>query len=104
MGGTIGADSKPGAGSVFWVELQLTAAPGCNSLEIEHALPLRPPVATDLPLRTVLYVEDNPANLELVEQIIGRRSDLRLLSAADGDLGIEFALACQPEVILMDIN
>jgi CheY-like chemotaxis protein len=49
-------------------------------------------------------VEDNPANLELVEQLIARRPDLRLLSAADGDLGIEFARAYQPEVILMDIN
>ena len=54
--------------------------------------------------RLVLYVEDNPANLELVEQIIARRPDLRLLSAADGDLGIEFARAYLPEVILMDIN
>jgi CheY-like chemotaxis protein len=58
----------------------------------------------DTPLRTLLYVEDNPANLELVEQIIARRPDLRLLSAADGQLGIEFARAYLPEVILMDIN
>ena len=49
-------------------------------------------------------MEDNPANLELVEQLIARRPDLRLLSAADGNLGIEFARAYQPEVILMDIN
>jgi CheY-like chemotaxis protein len=56
------------------------------------------------PLRTILYVEDNPANLDLVEQIIARRTDLRLLSAADGQLGVEFARAYQPEVILMDIN
>jgi CheY-like chemotaxis protein len=56
------------------------------------------------PLRTVLYVEDNPANLELVEQLIARRPDLRLLSAADGNLGIEYARAYLPEVILMDIN
>ena len=54
--------------------------------------------------RTLLYIEDNPANLELVEQLMARRPDLRLLGAADGDLGIEFARACQPEVILMDIN
>jgi CheY-like chemotaxis protein len=54
--------------------------------------------------RTLLYVEDNPANLQLVEEIILRRPDLRLLSAADGNLGVEFALAYEPEVILMDIN
>ncbi|MCK9389820.1 MAG: response regulator, partial [Sulfuritalea sp.] len=48
--------------------------------------------------------EDNPANLELVEQLVARRLDLRLLSAADGNLGIEFARTYLPEVILMDIN
>ena len=42
--------------------------------------------------------------MELVEQLIARRTDLRLLSAADGNLGIEFARAYRPEVILMDIN
>ena len=55
-------------------------------------------------LHTLLYVEDNPANLELVEQLIERRPDLRLLSAADGNLGVEFARAYLPKVILMDIN
>src|SRR6185295_723252 len=55
-------------------------------------------------LRTVLYVEDNPANLELVGQLIARRSDLRMLSAADARLGIQYARALQPDVILMDIN
>ena len=49
-------------------------------------------------------MEDNPANLELVEQLMARRPELRLLGAADGNLGIEFARAYLPEVILMDIN
>ena len=56
------------------------------------------------PLRTVLYVEDNPANLKLVEQLIARRPDLRLLSASDADLGIQLARTNHLEVILMDIN
>jgi len=55
-------------------------------------------------LRTVLYVEDNPANLKLVERLIARRSDLRLLSAGDGDLGIQLARTHRPDVILLDIN
>ena len=54
--------------------------------------------------RTLLYVEDNPANLALVEQLIARRSDLKLLTAIDGHLGIQLARAYQPDVILMDIN
>jgi len=54
--------------------------------------------------RTLLYVEDNPANLELVAQLIARRPDIRLLSAVNGNLGIELARDNQPDAILMDIN
>jgi CheY-like chemotaxis protein len=55
-------------------------------------------------LQTLLYVEDNPANLTLVEQLIARRPDLRLLTATDGILGIKVARENLPKVILMDIN
>ncbi len=104
MGGAIGADSEVGVGSVFWIELNVTAAPQLVAQEGELAALVRPELPDGTPLRTLLYVEDNPANLELVEQLIARRPDLRLLSAADGNLGIEYARAYQPEVILMDIN
>jgi CheY-like chemotaxis protein len=56
------------------------------------------------PPRTLLYVEDNPANMKLVEQLIARCPDMRLLTAVNGTLGIELARAAQPQVILMDIN
>jgi len=52
----------------------------------------------------LLYVEDNPANLKLVEHLIARRPNMRLLSARDATLGIELAREYLPEVILMDIN
>ncbi len=104
MGGAIGVDSTVGLGSVFWIELSLTTAPLLAIREAERAALARPPVPDGTPLRTLLYVEDNPANLELVEQLIARRPDLHLLSAADGNIGIEFARVYQPEVILMDIN
>ena len=104
MGGQIGASSTPGVGSVFWVEMALTAAPLNAVLDAVPADPPRPDALPGTPLRTLLYVEDNPANLELVEQIIARRTDLGLLGAADASLGIEFARVYQPEVILMDIN
>ena len=54
--------------------------------------------------RTLLYVEDNPANMKLVEQLILRRPDIRLLTAVNGTLGIAAARAARPTVILMDIN
>ncbi len=104
MQGAIGADSAVGVGSVFWIELGLTDAPLLELPDAALATPTRAPAPVGVPLRTLLYVEDNPANLELVEQLIARRPDLRLLSAADGDIGVEFARAYLPEVILMDIN
>jgi CheY-like chemotaxis protein len=55
------------------------------------------------PLRTLLYVEDNTAHLKVVEQLIARRPDMRLLSAGNGNLGIEMARGSLPDVILMDI-
>ena len=55
-------------------------------------------------VRTLLYVEDNPANLMLVEDLMARRTDVRLLTANDGSGGIEMARTHLPDVILMDIN
>ncbi len=109
MGGTIGVESVVGSGCVFWVELGLTSAPQFVVRDSDHAEYTEQQaellrVQAGRPQSTLLYVEDNPANLELVEQLIERRPDLRLLSAADGKLGVEFARAYLPKVILMDIN
>ena len=104
MGGVIGVDSVVDTGSVFWVELILTSAPHLETGGADPAHLAGPQIRTGAPLRTLLYVEDNPANLALVEELVARRPDMRLLSAADGDLGIELARAYQPAVILMDIN
>ncbi|MFN0315321.1 MAG: CHASE3 domain-containing protein [Burkholderiales bacterium] len=104
MGGVIGVESTAGAGSVFWIEMSVTRAPLLAVLEAGHVELARSLAPDGTPLRTILYVEDNPANLELVEQIIARRPDLRLLSAADAKAGIESARANLPEVILMDIH
>jgi CheY-like chemotaxis protein len=104
MAGSIGVESVVGVGSVFWIELCLTSGPHLAAGAAEHEALAQPMVPHAVPLRTLLYVEDNPANLELVEQLIARRTDLRLLSAADAALGIEFARAYLPDLILMDIN
>jgi PAS domain S-box-containing protein len=104
MGGTIGVESSVGVGSAFWIEFKLTTARQLAIEDAAQAVLARPPASEGTQARTLLYVEDNPANLELIEQLFARRSDLRMLSAADGNLGIEYARAYQPDVILMDIN
>jgi PAS domain S-box-containing protein len=104
MGGVIGVESIVGKGSVFWIEMELTAEQGIIPDLAALAPALQGQVPTDPRAHTLLYVEDNPANLMLVEDLIARRSDIRLLSARDGVSGIAMAKAYQPDVILMDIN
>jgi PAS domain S-box-containing protein len=104
MGGAIGAESSVGVGSVFWIELPLTTAPQLAAATAAFTIGGGARVPTGAPLRTLLYVEDNTANVKLIEQLIARRSDMRLLSAPNGALGIDLARAAQPDVILMDIN
>jgi len=104
MGGTIGAASTVGVGSTFWMEFAQAAATPLAGEQAERvAQPLTAP-ADGMAPRTVLYVEDNPANLTLVEQLIARRPDLSLSCVTTGSLGIAFARAHLPDVILMDIN
>lgn len=95
----LGAESVEGQGSSFWIDLPLAAE------RVGAALP--EPVATPStahPALRVLYIEDNPINLTLMEAVFEDRADLELLTAQDGPSGVAMASAELPDVILLDIQ
>ena len=104
MGGIIGVESVVGEGSTFWIELNLTTEEQLDNNATESKAIDSLEVQGDAPPYTLLYVEDNPANLMLIEELILRRFNIKLLTARDGREGIESACTSLPDVILMDIN
>ena len=105
MQGSIGVDSVPGEGSRFWFELPL-----CERA-LEAGPESEPPAFSDIDAPesqgksyTVLYIEDNPANLRLVQKILDRRSDIKLLVAENAEDGLVLAGQEHPDLILLDLN
>jgi CheY-like chemotaxis protein len=104
MGGKIAVESKIGKGTLFSVELLMgTENPMLINTDASST-PKHHPIKNSASKCTLLYVEDNPANLTLVEDIIASRADFFLLTARDGFAGVELARLAQPDLILMDIN
>jgi len=104
MGGEMGVSSSPGIGSLFWIELRLTA-PVAAAVHAEPAAAAVPePAQRGNRPATVLCVEDNAASLALIQEAFSARTDLRLLTARNGQLGLEMARSHLPDVILMDNN
>lgn len=101
MDGEIGVESRFGQGCTFWVDLQRC------SLPTDLPFSVRPAVASPaLPKieATMLYVEDNPANIRLMEYIAGSVQGLRLLTAHTGQLGIELAQVHDIDVVVLDMQ
>lgn len=99
MGGTIDVESGPGQGAVFRIRVPRGTMPTASA----------PPTAPDpepasTGARLVLYVEDNPANIRLIREVIDEWGDMAVITAHTGELGLEMAIDHRPDVILMDIN
>ncbi len=101
MGGSIVAQSVPGKGSAFRIELAIAARAEVQAGEVPKAAP---PSAGSAESRTILYIEDNLANLQLIEGILAYRPSIGLLSSMQGSLGIEIARLHQPDLILLDLH
>jgi len=104
MGGRVGYQSVAGVGSDFWVEIPVHTV-------AEHAEPVPPDRLAELPSvpkadgrSLVLYVEDNPANVLFMRDLLGDFEGIDLVTAPTAEMGIELARAQPPEVIIMDIN
>jgi PAS domain S-box-containing protein len=101
MAGTIGVQSKPGVGTTFWIEFDRIEDP------LERVTSSRPEPegrARATSVGSVLYIEDNLANVKLIERILADRPGVQLLTAMQGRLGIELACRHRPDLVLLDLH
>ena len=102
MGGTLSAASTFGRGSTFTASIPYGVTVDPNSASASVMSPMMQDDG-EAP-RTVLYVEDNSSNVELMERLVGRRPAWTLLVAGRGALGLELAAAAQPDLVLLDLH
>lgn len=110
MHGTMGVSSQEGEGCTFWVDLprampQSALPENAGTPHAQSAI--GPTMAGGRPsprVATLLYVEDNPANLQLMEQIVARHQGVQLLTAPLGQAGLALARSSRPDLILLDIH
>lgn len=108
MGGKIDFESVEGEGSTFRIEIECVADDEASTPEIERELQVvdtrEVNSSGDARVYKMLYVEDNKANLRLMEHLMRRRKDIEMIGAETGEQGVECAISERPDIILMDIN
>jgi CheY-like chemotaxis protein len=102
MGGTIGFSSAPGRGSTFWIEFPAESATLAGTDAAAETLVLAPRAAAGG--YSVLYIEDNPTNLRLVQHILSGLPNVTMHGAPAPQLGLDLARAHRPDVIVLDLN
>lgn len=103
MGGKVGVNSSPGSGSTFWIELPMDHTAGASTVITDESISITEENSNWK--GTVLYVEDNIPNIELVEQILENlRPGIQVITESLGKNAIELASDIQPDLILLDLN
>jgi PAS domain S-box-containing protein len=104
MGGTLSVESVVHQGSTFWIELPRGEEPVAGSDRGAERRNHERPDPAGRPPATLLYIEDNLANLALIESILADRPELTVLSALQGQMGVYLAVEHRPELILLDMH